>query len=215
MRTAILPFLFIFNTQLLLIGLTGPIHLTITIVTATVAMLVFAAASQGYFLVRSRWYETIALLAITFTLFRPGFWWDMLYPPFELVPPTELMQVVEEKPANARMRMWIEGETLEGRAVSRGVLLPLGPKAQAAQRLRQAGITVVRLGDDLRIANVGFGSQADKLGLAANFRITGIEVPVERPPKEWMAVPALLLLALIMFLQRRRLRSTAAAPSPA
>jgi TRAP transporter 4TM/12TM fusion protein len=47
MRTAILPFLFIFNTQLLFIGLTGPFHLILTVVSAIVAMLVFAAATQG------------------------------------------------------------------------------------------------------------------------------------------------------------------------
>jgi TRAP-type uncharacterized transport system fused permease subunit len=35
-------------------------------------MLVFAAATQGYFLVRTRWYETIALLLVTFTLFGPA-----------------------------------------------------------------------------------------------------------------------------------------------
>jgi len=40
MRTAILPFLFIFNTQLLMIGLTGPFHLALTVVSATIAMLV-------------------------------------------------------------------------------------------------------------------------------------------------------------------------------
>ncbi|MCU0942544.1 MAG: TRAP transporter permease, partial [Hydrogenophaga sp.] len=74
MRTAILPFLFIFNTQLLLIGLTGPFHLVMTIFIAVVAMLVFAAATQGYFLTRTRWYETVALLLVCFTLFRPGFW---------------------------------------------------------------------------------------------------------------------------------------------
>jgi TRAP transporter 4TM/12TM fusion protein len=215
MRTAILPFLFIFNTQLLLIGLDTTWHLVLTVVSATVAMLVFAAATQGYFLVRTRWYETIALLLVTFTLFRPGFWWDMVYPPFEMLPATELTRIVEEKPANARMRMWIEGETLEGREVSRGVLLPLGPKAPAAQRLRQAGITVVRLGDEARIANVAFGSQADRLGLAANFRITGVEVPVDRPEKEWMFLPAALLLGLIVFLQRRRLTSAVPVPKPA
>jgi TRAP transporter 4TM/12TM fusion protein len=215
MRTAILPFLFIFNTQLLLIGLDTTWHLVLTVVSATVAMLVFAAATQGYFLVRTRWYETIALLLVTFTLFRPGFWWDMVYPPFEMVPATELTRIVEEKPANARMRMWIEGETLEGREVSRGVLLPLGPKAPAAQRLRQAGITVVRLGEEARIANVAFGSQADRLGLAANFRITGIEVPVDRPEKEWMFLPAALLLALIVFLQRRRLARAVPVATPA
>jgi TRAP transporter 4TM/12TM fusion protein len=215
MRTAILPFLFIFNTQLLLIGLDTTWHLVLTVVSATIAMLVFAAATQGYFLVRTRWYETIALFLITFTLFRPGFWWDMVYPPFEMIPPTELAQVVEAKPAGARMRMWVEGETLEGREISRGVLLPLGPQAPAAQRLRQAGLTVVSLGDDVRIANVGFGSQADRLGLSVNFRITGIEVPVARPMMEWMYVPALLLLALVIALQRRRLRGSELAPSAA
>ena len=83
MRTAILPFLFIFNTQLLLIGIDSTWHLVLTISSAVVAMLVFAAATQGYFLVRSRWWETIALLLITFTLFRPGYWWDMVYPPYQ------------------------------------------------------------------------------------------------------------------------------------
>ncbi|MEO1250542.1 MAG: TRAP transporter fused permease subunit, partial [Pseudomonadota bacterium] len=43
MRTAALPFIFIFNTELLLIGITGPVDLVITVVTATIAMLVFAA----------------------------------------------------------------------------------------------------------------------------------------------------------------------------
>jgi TRAP-type uncharacterized transport system fused permease subunit len=35
-------------------------------------MLVFAAATQGYFLVKTRWYETLLLLLVTFTLFRPA-----------------------------------------------------------------------------------------------------------------------------------------------
>ena len=61
-------------------------HLALTVGSAVVAMLVFAAATQGYFLVRSRWYESVALLLVTFTLFRPGFWWDMVYPPYEQVP---------------------------------------------------------------------------------------------------------------------------------
>ncbi|MEZ7815606.1 MAG: DUF3394 domain-containing protein, partial [Burkholderiaceae bacterium] len=71
MRTAILPFLFIFNTQLLLIGIDGPWHLFLTVASALVAMLVFAAATQGYFVVRSKLWESAALLLVTFTLFRP------------------------------------------------------------------------------------------------------------------------------------------------
>ncbi|GIT72056.1 MAG: hypothetical protein Ct9H300mP28_18700 [Pseudomonadota bacterium] len=66
-RTAILPFLFIFNTELLMIGIESWWHLLITIVTAILAMLLFAAAfPKGYFFVKSRWWETLILLLISF-----------------------------------------------------------------------------------------------------------------------------------------------------
>jgi len=204
MRTAILPFLFIFNTQLLMIGISGWFHLAVTVVSATVAMLVFAAATQGYFLARSRWYETIALFLVTFTLFRPGFWWDMIYPPFEHTSPAALMKIIEDKPANANLRMWVEGETIEGDQFSKGVLVPLGPKAPARERLRATGFSLMMLGEEVSIGPVAFGSVAAKLGLEAGFKVTGVELPVERPAKEWMFIPALALLGLIVMLQRGR-----------
>ncbi len=129
LRTAVLPFMFIFNTQLLLIGITDAFHLVLTIVSATVASMMFAAATQGFFVAKNRIHETLILLLVTFTLFRPGFWMDMLYPPYEEVPPTELTRLVEEAPRNANLRIWIQGMTLEGEDISKGVLLPLGDKA--------------------------------------------------------------------------------------
>ncbi|HEY5637097.1 MAG TPA: DUF3394 domain-containing protein, partial [Burkholderiales bacterium] len=163
-----------------------------------------AAATQGYFLVRTRWYETLALFLITFTLFRPGFWWDMVYPPFERAPATELMKVVEAKPAEARLRLWVEGTSIEGREVKKGVLLPLGPQAPARERLQKAGLTVMTLGSEVSVGPVRFGSAAEKLGLEPGLTITGIELPAERPDKEWMFLPAIALLALVMALQRAR-----------
>src|SRR5690606_12081871 len=53
-RTAILPFMFIFNTNLLLIDLTGFWHLMSVIATSLSAMLIFAAATQGFWLVRTK-----------------------------------------------------------------------------------------------------------------------------------------------------------------
>ena len=213
LRTAVLPFLFIFNTELLLIGIASIPHLVMTVVSATVAMLIFAAATQGYFLVRTRWYETIALLLITFTLFRPGFWWDMIYPPHVQVPAAKIMKVIEEKPAGDRLRMWVEGQTIEGRDVKKGVLLPLGPKAPARERLKKIGLTLVPLGTDVTIGQVQFGSQAEKLGLEPGFKIAAIELAAERPDKEWMFVPALLLLAIIVLLQRARLQAAVGRPA--
>jgi TRAP transporter 4TM/12TM fusion protein len=216
MRTAILPFLFIFNTQLLMIGIDTTWHLVLTIVSATVAMLVFAAASQGYFLVRSRWFETLALLLVTFTLFRPGFWWDMVYPPYDERPPAQLMKLVQEAPADERKRVWVEGTNLEGQEIRKGVLLPLGAPGTANERLRRIGLTMMSLGDNVQVAAVRFGSPAEKLGLEQGFRVVAIEVPSERPPKEWVFVTALFLLAIVILLQRRRLvAERAAAPATA
>ena len=211
MRTAILPFLFIFNTQLLLMGLTGPLHLILTVVSATVAMLVFAAATQGYFLVKSRWYETVALLLITFTLFRPGYWWDMLYPPFDEVPAAQMTGLIEQAPAGSGKRIWIEGMNMNGDHIRKGVLLPLGEPGTARERLASSGLTVMAQGDELLIAAVKFGSPAEKLGIEQGYRIVSAEVPSDRPAKEWLYLPALALLLLVMGLQRSRQKRQGAA----
>jgi TRAP-type uncharacterized transport system fused permease subunit len=89
--------MFIFNTQLLMIGMANWFHLVAVIFAAVVAMLVFAAGTQGYFLTKSRIWETAALLLVAFTLFRPGFWWDMAYAPSDRKSrPAKLEQMVAD-----------------------------------------------------------------------------------------------------------------------
>ena len=204
MRTAILPFLFIFNTQLLLIGLDGPVHLIMTVGTAVIAMLIFAAATQGFFIVKSRWYETIAMLLVCFTLFRPGFWMDMIHPAFDEVKGEEMSRVIAEAPANSSKRVWIEGLNLNGDEIRKGVLLPLGEPGDVKTRLGTSGLTVMADGDALMVVGVKFGSQAEKLGIEQSFHITSLEVAADRPDKEWMFVPAFVVLGLVVWLQRRR-----------
>ncbi|WP_068809328.1 TRAP transporter permease [Thauera phenolivorans] len=216
LRTAVLPFMFIFNTQLLLIGITDGFHLVLTIVSATVASMMFAAATQGFFVARNRIHETLMLLLVTFTLFRPGFWMDMLFPPFEEVPPTELTRLIEEAPRNGNLRVWVEGLSLEGDEISKGVLLPLGePAPSARERLAKMGLTVMALGDQVQVAAVRFGSPAEKLGLEQGFNITTIELPSgARPDKEWMQVPAYALLFLVWWMQKRRAPQPPPKPKP-
>lgn len=70
-RTAILPFMFVFNTQLLLMGIDSWWHLMLTILSSITAMLLFSAATQGWWLTKTKWWEVVALLVLTFTFFRP------------------------------------------------------------------------------------------------------------------------------------------------
>ena len=117
-------------------------------------------------------------------------------------------RLVEEAPRNDNLRIWVEGISLEGEEVSKGMLLPLGDTAPSArERLGRVGLTLMSLGDEVQVAAVRFGSQSEKLGLEQGYKIARIEVPsVDRPSREWMFVPALALLGFVWFAQTRRAR---------
>nr|MDQ2735186.1 TRAP transporter permease [Pseudomonadota bacterium] len=103
-RTGILPFMFIFNPQLLMIGIDSWWQLVMIVVAAIVAMLVFAAATQRWFLTRSHWYESLALLLVTFTLLRPGFWLDLAVPRYAVQPGQTLLAQAAAAPADTGLR---------------------------------------------------------------------------------------------------------------
>lgn len=60
-RTAVLPMVFIFNTELLLIGVESWTMGLMVLVVSLLAILAFSSLTQGYFLTRIRWYEGIML----------------------------------------------------------------------------------------------------------------------------------------------------------
>ncbi|RKR79642.1 TRAP transporter permease [Marinobacter nauticus] len=214
-RTAILPFMFIFNTQLLLIGLTGWFDLLVTVFSAVTAMLVFSAATQGFWFTRSRKWETLLLLLITFTMFRPGFWWDMIYPPNEERPGTAVMEYVADVPADGEVVLKVSGMALDGSDVTTYVELEIPGGETAQERLAGAGLEVSEQGGDLVVDFVNFGSAAEDAGIQFGWTIDAVQIELERPPKELMFIPALLLLGLVAFGQLRRKAREEAQPQPA
>ena len=208
-RTAALPFMFIFNTQLLLIGIDSVFDLLLTIVSAAAAMLLFAAATQGFWITRSRLWESLALLLVAFTLFRPGFWWDRIYPPMQERPGTRIEEVARSLPPDGRLVLRASGLTIEGSEETRTVVLnvPGEPGTAGTERLGRAGLHLQPGGDGAaRIARLDFGSPAAKSGLDFGWTIDRVLEPTDRPPRELMYIPALLLLAGVAALQLRRRR---------
>ena len=209
LRTVILPFLFIFNTDLLLIKV-GWLDGIVVFVVATAAMLIFAAGTQGYFMARSRIWESIALFVIAFTLFRPGFWLDQVQKPYETIKLGSLETVVESQPFDGILRLSVNGQNSEGREVETTVNLGLGPKGPGDVRLRFAGIKVVTKGGRTFIEDVivtdSFGKQtaAAKAKLEFDMEVHRVEVLSTRLPKEIFYIPALLLLTFICVVQKRR-----------
>ena len=212
-RTAILPFMFIFNTELLLIDIGSWPHLFMVIASAAAAMLLFAAATQGWLVTRSRRWESAALLLVAFTLFRPGFWMDLVAPPLEHLPAARVFTAAEAAPDRGRLRVRVKGETLEGDPVDRVVVLPLGTAGGSGEeRLREAAGLELREeeGGRLVIDRLVFGGAAEKQMLDFDWELAEVLRKSDRPAKQWMYLPALALLALVAALQRRRRRRAAA-----
>jgi len=206
-RTAILPFMFIFNTQLLLIGIDSVWDLLLTVVSATVAILVFSAATQGFWFVKTKWWETIALLLVAFILFRPGFFWDDIYEPTVNSPATELIQKVGSMKKGDFLELNVEGISFDGDDVKKTVSLQLDSNQESAEdRLESMGLVLKPQGEDWVVDRVVFGSSAEKSGVDFDFLIRSIREEADRPPKELIYIPAILLLLLIGWMQKKRFR---------
>jgi TRAP transporter 4TM/12TM fusion protein len=214
LRTVLLPFIFVFNTDLLLIGV-GVVGAIWIFIKATFAMLVFAAATQGFFMARSRLWESAALLLVTFMLLRPGFFLDQVQPPYDAVAPTQLFQVVESEPDDAEIRLAISGPDFDNpdQIVERTMAFDLGPAGEPGEiRFEQAiGLGVIMEGETVILEepmdlNSLAGRRLGNLDFYTDppVQITQVEIAAQRMPREIMYIPAFLIFALVVFMQRRR-----------
>ncbi len=219
-RTAILPFLFVFNTELLLIDVTLWKGIMVFIV-GVIAMLLFASATQNYMFVKNKLWETAALLLIAFTLFRPGFWLDMVQPPFIEHPGTQILKLVEQTPENGLLRIRVEGPDYDNPDRIKGTYLNVEVKKGATpeERLNKSGLMITREGEVMKLEEPMPGTPYFDLAKQFDFYgdkpvvIVKVYEPAKRLPKEVFYIPAALLLGLVMLAQlsRRRKQQAAAA----
>ncbi|SHO55614.1 TRAP transporter permease [Vibrio quintilis] len=204
-RTAILPFMFVFNTQLLLMGIDTWWHLMLTILSAITAMLLFSAATQGWWFTKNKWWETGLLLLLTFTFFRPGFWWDMVYPAKEFYPGTAISEHVMDLHTGEKLSLIVSGETLDGDQVTKTVQLPFDQDAKtAAERIQSMGLTLAAKDNGMYVDMIEFGSPAESAGIDFDWEIQSIIKKSARPMKEWVFVPAIFITLLLGWNQKRR-----------
>ena len=214
-RTAVLPFLFIFNTQLLMIGIGNIFNFILVVISSIIAILLFASATQGYWLVRNRWWESVALLLVAFMLFRPGFFWDKVDPPFENKPGTQIFEIADKMNSGESIRFVVEGETLEGIERSYTFLLPLADGDSGKERVNNTGLQLDDLFGDMEVAMVMPGISNDSAinkqvesirvaGVDSGWIVTSIQTERDTLPKQIVFIPALILLSVIAMIQFRR-----------
>ncbi len=209
LRTAILPFIFVFNPGLLLIGVETWWQMLLTISAAVIAMLAFVAGTKSHFLAKCRIWESALLLLIAFSLLRPGFWLDRITAQFSLADPAKIVEFVSTQPDGANIRLLVEGENFSGEMVRKVVLLPLGINTGDGQsRLYDsAGFSVANEDGQTVVDDMRFNSPAQKWSMDYGWVIKELQVPNVRIAKEWFYIPAYLLLAFITLMQLRRRRA--------
>ena len=214
-RTAVLPFLFIFNTQLLMIGIDNVLSFAIVVVSSVIAILLFAAATQGHWLVKNRWWETVVLLLVAFMLFRPGYFWDKIDPPFKDMPGAQIFQIADTMEPGESIRFVVEGETLEGIKRAYTFLLPLAYGDSGKERVNNTGLQLDDLFGDMEVAMVMPGISNDRAinkqveaikvaGVDSGWIITSIQAERKTLPKQIVFIPALLLIGIVGTMQLRR-----------
>jgi len=208
-RTALLPFLFIFNTDLLLIDVTWYEGI-IVFFTALTAMLLFAAATQGYFIAKSRLWETAVLLVVAFTLFRPGYWLDQVVAPYDIYEGTRAVEALGA-PTGTDVRLVVAGPDFDtGKTVEQTIVLP-AVEGDGEAALDAQGLLALAEGEELRLDEPFPGTPFfEALGNGYDFygddpvEVLRAEIAADRPPKELFFIPAFVLLGLIILVQRGR-----------
>ena len=217
MRTAVLPFIFIFNTQLLMIGIDSVISFISVVTSSVIAILLFAAATQGYWLVKNRLWETVLMLVVAFMFFRPGYFWDKVDPPYENISGQELFKVADTMSEGEPIRFVVEGETIEGVVRSYTFLLPLADGQTGRERVNNTGLQIDDLFGDMEVAMVlpgisnsrAINKQVESIkvaGVDSGWIITSVLKERETMPKQIVYIPAILLIGMVGWVQLRRKR---------
>jgi TRAP transporter 4TM/12TM fusion protein len=213
LRTTVLPFVFIFNPQILLIGVGSWVEVVLVCVTGTVASLLFAAATMRWFRTRCTWLEVVLLLMATFLFFRPDWVVDQFSPKYVSAPAADIYKVADTLQKDEWLVVGIAGEDLSGEKLTKTVALPMGEGDNGRARLRDGGVTLSQLGTDLEVAAVKFGSRAKKLGVEQGYKIVELKLPnPARPSQHWVFIPAALLGWAVWWMQGRRLRRIGPTP---
>ncbi|KIC19450.1 TRAP transporter permease [Leisingera sp. ANG-DT] len=211
LRTVALPFVFIFNTDLLLIDVNWMQGILVAI-SATIAILVFTAGTMGYFVSRNRIYESILLIFAAFALFRPDFFMDRVMPPYAQVPPAQLAQALSDAEPGAELRITVEGPDFDTSEIKSTTMIMTADGSDGQAAVDAYGLLLLEEDSVVKVEEPMFGTPAAPNLESFDFyadepvQIVAIQAPASQLPKELMFLPALLLVALVALMQRGRAR---------
>ena len=211
-RTAILPVVFIFNPELLLIGVESIWHGVAVFIVSLIAILCFSSLTQHYMFVRNKVYEAIILAVVTVALFRPDVFLDRVYPAFAGADMKSFAAGEPVATPGLTVRFHVVRETEYGDRFK--LYRVAAPEIVPDETYGRYGLKVERADGRYEVTDLQFNGLAEQSGVEVGDIVTDVDVEqVGRPAKEWVYPFAFALLGLVIVLQlMRRRRNQAAAP---
>ena len=202
-RTAILPFVFIFNPELLLIGVTSFWHGLTVFLFSLIAILCFTAATQGWLVTKLKLHEILALLVVTVSLFRPDIITGTLSPQYLKADITETNNI-DAKNSNV-IRFKVIRNTEYG---DRYKLFTFKLDGNEIINLpKYLGFALRKVENGYLIDSLEYNGLAKKKGLDFDDRLTSIEYQnPDQLNKYWAYIFGLVVLLILLMEQFRRRR---------
>ena len=201
LRTGILPIVFLFNHELLLIGIENIWHALIVIFTSLTGILVFTSATQGWFINKLKWYEIIVFLLISISLLSPEFVLNKFYPKYNYKNINE-MHLIKLDP-NKEVRFKVTRPSAYG---ERYKLFVIDEKTfDDEYNLEEYGMKLIKDNNKIVVENLKWNGKAKKSGFQIGDYISEFKIENSERPNKLIVYPiAILFLIVFGFLNLKR-----------
>ena len=201
LRTGILPIVFLFNHELLLIGIENIWHGLIVIITSLIGILVFTSATQGWFINKLKWYEIIIFLVISISLLSPDFVLNKFYPKYNYEDITKINSIKLDSTKEIQIKITrpsLYGERYKLFVISKNTF-------EDKFTLEDYGITLMKQDDKVVVDNLKWNGEAKKSGFEMGDYISEFKIEnSDRPSKNIVYPIAILLLVVFGYFNLKR-----------
>ena len=193
LRTGILPIVFLFNHELLLIGIENIWHGLTVIVTSLVGILVFTSATQGWFINRLRWYEIIIFLIISISLLSPEFVLNKFYPKYDYKDIDQINMIKLDPNKEVRFKVTRPspyGERYKLFVINKNTF-------EAKYGMEEYGMNLVKQDNRIVVDTLKWNGKAKKSGFEMGDYISEFKIENSNRPNKRIVYPIAILLLFI------------------